>query len=111
MSTDPSSNVLSFEGSLRAAQSEGVHRAILEALRDHASVVIDCSGADDVDVSFLQILIGAARTASAGRNDIRLASPPSGPLAETMRRCGFPQTALATTSLAEVFSVPVQARS
>ena len=108
MSSGP--NLLSFQGSLRAAQSENVHRTVLDALRNHESIVVDCSGADDIDVSFLQILIGAARTASVLRKDIRLAAPPSGALAETLRRCGFPQASLATTSLAELFSHPAQAR-
>jgi anti-anti-sigma regulatory factor len=111
MSSHPIPNLLCFEGSLRAAQSETVQRTVLDALRTHASVVIDCSKADEIDISFLQILIGATRTASAWRKDIRLASPPTGLLAETLQRCGFPKAAPATTSLAELFSLPTQALS
>jgi phospholipid transport system transporter-binding protein len=111
MTSEPIPNLLSFDGSLRASQSEALHQTILDALRSHASVVIDCSKADDMDVAFLQILIGAARTASAWRKDIRLASPPSDSLAETMRRCGFPEAAHGTTSLTDLFSLQAQASS
>ena len=52
---------LVFTGSLTVSQSEAVQASLLEALTEHASVEIDCSDVEDIDISFLQILSLNAR--------------------------------------------------
>jgi hypothetical protein len=101
--------MLILEGSLTTSRSEAVRNVILDALRDHATVAVDCSKADEIDVTFLQTLIAAGRTALDWRKDIRLAAPPPALLADALRRCGFPVPTANTTSLAELFSLPSRA--
>jgi phospholipid transport system transporter-binding protein len=103
------SYLLTLEGSLTTSQAEAVRDAVLDALRNHASVVIDCSGADAIDITFLQTLIAAARTAGDWRKDIRLVSPLPPLLLDALQRCGFPMPASTITSLSELFSIPLRA--
>jgi ABC-type transporter Mla MlaB component len=95
-----------LEGNLTTSESTKVHAAVLGALENHSSVVIDCTRADEIDVSFLQILIAASSTAAASHKHIRLASPPSGVLLKVLQRCGFPNPEPNTTSLAELLLLP-----
>jgi anti-anti-sigma regulatory factor len=95
---------LVFTGSLTVSQSEAVQASLLEALTEHASVEIDCSDVEDIDVSFLQILISASQTALAWNKNLRLSSPPSELLSEAITRCGFPVPASCMTSIAGLFS-------
>jgi len=95
---------LVLAGSLTVSQSEAVQASLLDALTQHSTVEIDCSDAEEIDVSFLQILISASRTASAWNKNLRLSSPPSVLLSEAMNRCGFPVPASDMTSLAGLFN-------
>ncbi len=78
---------------------------MMQALSDHASVILDCAGATEIDVAFVQILIAASRTAAKSNKRIELKRPPDGPLPEALRRCGFPPPPATATSLAEVLSL------
>jgi anti-anti-sigma regulatory factor len=52
-------------------------------------VLIDCAGADEVDVSFIQLLIAARRAAQRNGKQLRLAAPPEGALQAALTRAGF----------------------
>ena len=106
MPPDHSPYALSLSGSLTTPRAETIHSEVLAALTGHSSVTIDCANASDMDVAFIQILVAASRFASQSGKTIALASPPAGLLAETLRRCGFPQPKRSTTALAEVLSLP-----
>jgi ABC-type transporter Mla MlaB component len=110
MAIEASPFVLAFEGSLTISQSEPVQAALRDALNKHPAVEIDCSGAEEIDVTFLQILVSAGRTAVALKKNLRLSSPPAGLLADAISRCGFPVPASGTTSVADIFSCHSPAR-
>ncbi len=95
---------LVFTGSLTVSQSEAVQASMLEALSQHPCVEIDCSDAEEIDVSFLQILISASKTALAWNKTFSLSVPPGGLLSEAIDRCGFPVPAPGVTSVADLFS-------
>jgi two-component system chemotaxis sensor kinase CheA len=94
---------LVFSGSLTVSQSETIQATLLDALAQHSSIEIDCSDSEEIDVSFLQILISASRSAIACNKNLSLSSPPCGSLSEAMSRCGFPVPASGMTSLASLF--------
>lgn len=98
--------VLSLTGSLTTPRADAIHSEVLAALSGHSSITIDCANASDMDVAFIQILVAASRFASQCGKTIALASPPAGLLAETLRRCGFPQPKRSAAALAEVLSLP-----
>jgi len=92
---------LKLRGSLTTPASEDAHRAIRDALSGCENLVVDCSEATEIDVSFLQLLASAERTAERAHKSIALSAPPQGALADALRRCGF--AAEGTTSLAKIF--------
>lgn len=94
---------LSLSGGLTTPGGEDVHRRVREALNGCEELVVDCSGATEIDVSFLQILVAAQRSAERSRKTVALASPPQGVLADALRRCGFAPPPGAT-SLAKIFA-------
>jgi anti-anti-sigma regulatory factor len=104
--SDLSPYALSLAGSLTTPRAETIHSEVLAALTGHSSVTIDCANASDMDVAFIQILVAASRFAAQTGKSIALASPPAGLLAETLRRCGFPQPKPSAAALAEVLSLP-----
>jgi ABC-type transporter Mla MlaB component len=80
---------LKLRGSLTTPFSEDAHRAIRDALSGCENLVVDCSEAAEIDVSFLQLLASAERSAERAHKSIALAAPPQGVLADALRRCGF----------------------
>jgi len=91
-----------LRGCLTTATSEGTHRTLASALNAADRIVIDCSEVSEVDVSFLQTLYAARRSAESAGKQIALSAPPSGPLDEALRRCGF-AAAGSATNLSEIF--------
>src|SRR4051812_48378223 len=54
-----------------------------------AAVVIDCSGASEIDLTFIQLLIAARVSAGASGQTFSLAACPDGTLLDTLTRGGF----------------------
>ena len=98
--------VLSLTGSLTTPRAEAIHCEVLAAVNGHPDVKVDCSGASEMDVAFIQILIAAHRFAAQSGKTVALASPPAGLLADTLLRCGFSAPKRPTAALAEVLSLP-----
>lgn len=94
---------LKLRGDLTTPNAEETHRAIRDALAGGERLVIDCLEAGEVDVSFLQLLVSAERTAEGEKKSIALSAPPAGELAEALKRCGF-AAAEGATALSEIFA-------
>ncbi len=107
MTSSCESGAVKLSGSLTTPVGEEVHRTVREALRGCERLVIDCSDATEVDVSFLQILVATDRAAGRSHKTAALASPPGGVLGAALRRCGFAPPPEAT-SLAEIFASRVR---
>ena len=82
---------------------EGLQSQLQEGLRAADRVVLDLAGATSVDISFLQILVAAQRTAERAGRSLALAEPPAGALATALARCGF-SPPHGATSLAEILT-------
>ena len=66
MQTDPTR--LAFNGVLGIRTIEAMHATVKQTLADHAAIQLDCSAAESVDLSFIQLLLAAklsARNAGA----------------------------------------------
>jgi anti-anti-sigma regulatory factor len=103
MSASGSTCTAPLRGNLTTANSEETRAAVMQALSRHDSVVLDCEGATEIDLTLVQILVAASRTAAQAHKRIELKSPPTGPLAEALRRCGFSPSS--ATSLTQVLSL------
>ena len=89
MTERPAKILLSFSGTLTLRRADAVCASLCEALGAGAPVEIDCSEADEVDATFIQLLIAARRSAAARGTPFRLSAPAGGAVLETLVRGGF----------------------
>jgi anti-anti-sigma regulatory factor len=80
---------LALDGTLTIRTAEAVSAKLLDAIREHARLAIDCSTAADIDLSFIQLLIAARATALLSHRSVILAGRPDGALLDTLTRGGF----------------------
>ena len=102
MTSTSATTCLKLSGRLTTPTSDDTHRAMQKALERRGKLVLDCSEASEVDVSFLQLLVAAQREAERSHKTIAFSAPPQGVLADALRRCGF-AAPKAAVSLAEIF--------
>lgn len=62
---------------------------IVAALGRYPTVTIDCAAATAVDLSFIQLVLAARKSAAASGKTVALAAPAAGPLCEALRQAGF----------------------
>lgn len=87
--TQDAAGHLVLEGDLTLRTVEAVHAKIGEVITRHANVVIDCTAAADVDLSFVQLLVAARTSARRAGGTVVLAARPDGALLDTLMRGGF----------------------
>ncbi len=81
MQEDQSAHLLSFGAMLRLAEAGMIRTALLTSLNGTSSTIaVDCADAAEVDVSFIQLLLAARRTAQARGKCLALSAPASGAL-------------------------------
>jgi len=66
-----------------------IHARLLDVYRNSDGVVLDLSDLADVDLTFVQLIEAARRTAAADGKAIALAAPAMGVLLDTLERGGF----------------------
>lgn len=76
-------------GPVTVRNIHSVHAWLLEALRRNPAVEIDCSAVTDVDLSLVQTILAARRSAAAFGATLTLAHPASGALLDTLTRAGL----------------------
>ncbi|MGH7035184.1 MAG: STAS domain-containing protein [Stellaceae bacterium] len=81
--------VLRFDGSLTLPRAETIRSILAGALDEGGGVAIDCEGATEVDVSFIQLLLAARRSAAHRGASLALAAPAAGALRTALERGGF----------------------
>ncbi|MHB8887165.1 MAG: STAS domain-containing protein, partial [Methylovirgula sp.] len=86
-------------GNLTIASAKETRTTISTALYNSNSVVIDCSSATDVDITFIQLLISTQRTAAAMEKDVSLVAPVDGALAAALARTGLALSNLSGASV------------
>jgi anti-anti-sigma regulatory factor len=79
----------SLKGPCTLSQAEAIHAALGEHLLDHAgeALVIDATAVEEADVSLLQLLVAAGRTATA--RNVSLALRPSPAVSALLARAGL----------------------
>ena len=87
--TEPTPLRLSFDGPLTVRTIADRRATLLDALAGHASVHVDCTAADSVDLSFIQLLLAARCSARTAGRHFALATPPAGALRRALEQGGF----------------------
>lgn len=69
--------------------ADDLHRALISTIAQHTSVVADCSAIREADLSAVQLLLAARRSATAQGKHLALAAPASGALLAVLERAGM----------------------
>ena len=89
MDAPPPPAVTSLAGDVSIRTCDATHAALAAALATRVDVVVDCSAAHNIDVSFVQLLLSARRTAEACGSRFELSAPADGALRDVLERGGF----------------------
>ena len=79
---------LKLSSELTIQNAEEIRQTLSAALAEHPQVQVDCSGATEIDLSFVQLLIAAGKSATAVGKEFGLAAPAAGTLLEVLKRGG-----------------------
>lgn len=80
---------IALAGPLTVRTIKTIHGRIADALHHHPAITIDCSAATEVDLSFLQLMIAARKSAAAAGKTVSLARPAAGPLRDALTHAGL----------------------
>ena len=80
---------LTFVGPMNLRTASETCDALREAVAHHAAVTIDCAGVTDIDLSFIQLLVSARRSAQRTDRTLCLAEHPDGVLLAALTRAGL----------------------
>jgi ABC-type transporter Mla MlaB component len=83
---------LVLDGALTVRNAPAIGSTLLEAIRAHPVVSIDCSAATELDLSFIQLLLAARLSAVRLGRLVGLAAAPDGMLLDALTRGGFHPT-------------------
>jgi ABC-type transporter Mla MlaB component len=84
----PAEGRLVLTGAVTLQSAETIHAQIL-GMAGQAVVEIDCSGATEVDLSLVQLVLAARVSARKSGRTVTLSQPATGALLETLQRGGF----------------------
>jgi anti-anti-sigma regulatory factor len=82
--------VIQCEGYLTLASAPKIRQDVMDAINAHSHVVADVSRATDADLTFIQILIAAKRTATARGKTFLINAPENGVVIEKINCVGNP---------------------
>ncbi|MEP9375386.1 STAS domain-containing protein [Aquabacter sp. CN5-332] len=95
MGEHAASHRCAFDGDLTVRSAARIQAQLIDAFDGHRAVEIDCSGATHVDLSFVQLLLAARRSAAASGARLTLTHPSGGALHDAVLRAGIATDACA----------------
>jgi len=78
-----------LEGAQTIGGAEDARARLLAALAGHSRVEVDCSAATEIDLSVVQLILAARKSALAAGKRLVLAQPAAGVLRGVLERGGF----------------------
>ena len=82
---------IAFEGAISIRNIDAVRSGVLQALSLHTTVNIDCSAIESADLSAVQLLLAARRSAQTNGKQLQLHPPPAPALHGALLRGGLVQ--------------------
>jgi anti-anti-sigma regulatory factor len=89
MDTGEAGTTVSFDGVLSVRGIEAARQRLLDALSRQPAVAVDCSAAEAVDLSFIQLLLAARLSAERAGKRLALVGPAPA-LQAALLQAGFP---------------------
>lgn len=89
VSADGEGVVLLLDGDITVAHAGRLREALLDLMQEHASVKVDARAAEGADLTFVQVMLAARKTAEARGVVLALKEPVGQAVAEVFRQCGL----------------------
>lgn len=86
----PGPEAVDLSGPRTLRNAEQTRSVLLDALRGPSPLRLDCSATAEADLSLVQLLLAAQKSAQAAGKDVTLAHPPSAAFVQAASRAGFP---------------------
>lgn len=80
---------VAFTGPATIVGATEARARLLDALESGRDIAVDCSGVTEADLSFVQVLLAARRSAQSRRRHLTMVAPASGALLDTLLRAGL----------------------
>jgi len=100
-SDDGTRLVLGISGKCTVEHAASLREALLEALGAGKDLTLDIAGVEEVDVTFLQLLLSTALTLARDGKKLERTGPVSAAASHAARISGFDQTPQLTTFFAD----------
>jgi hypothetical protein len=85
----PASVPAALPAALTIREAENIQARLLDLVREQETVVVDCSAAAEIDLSFVQLVLSARKSAIALGKRLTVVPPASGLLSDVLRRAGI----------------------
>ncbi|GFM35364.1 STAS domain-containing protein [Desulfovibrio psychrotolerans] len=89
VSADGEGAVLLLDGDITVAHAGRLREALLDLMQEHASVQVDARAAEGADLTFVQVMLAARKTAETRGVALALKEPVGQAVAEVFRQCGL----------------------
>ena len=86
---DGETGKLILDGALTLRTADDVLARLRDMSARHETLEIDCDAAEEVDLSFIQLILAARTSAAMASRIVSLARPASGALLDALRRGGL----------------------
>lgn len=80
---------LTLEGPSTVRNAEAVHSQLTGFLKRRRNIEIDCSQVTEIDLTFVQLLIAARKTAHQMGKTLVMSEPATGSLRDVLSQCGL----------------------
>lgn len=80
---------LALEGTLTVRNAEETHAKLADVLRRHGDIEVDCTTVVEADLSLVQLLLAARKSARQAGKTLVLAAPAAGALHQVLVDGGF----------------------
>lgn len=89
MSDEFQDSVVRFSGNVNISNIADAHGILLAALEQKNSIIIEIDDLEEVDLTFVQLIESARRSAAEGERSIALGKAAQGAVLQVLQRGGF----------------------
>ena len=97
-SSKSSANRLALDGPATVRTAAALQASLRDAIRQHNHIEIDCTGVTEADLTLIQLLLAARKSAERDGKQLTLSAPADGTLREVLEIAGFLPTGDAPVS-------------
>jgi ABC-type transporter Mla MlaB component len=80
---------LHLDGAQTVRTVHAAHERLIAAMAEHQAIEIHCDGVTELDLSLIQLVLAAKRSADRAGKSLTLATPATGKLRDALDHAGF----------------------